>query len=129
MGCLTAIGYVTGVTGLLLPYGVDGPLTVDVGTAELYNDTGRTLSIASVRASVGTPPTNADIIVDVNKNGTTIFTTQSGRPRILAGTQTSGAVTGMDVRTVANGEFFTVDVDQVGAVNTGEDLTVQILLT
>jgi hypothetical protein len=126
---MTAVGYATSVSGLLLPYGVEGVIAVNIGTAELYNDTGHAVTVASVRASVGTAPTGADIIVDINKNGTTIFTNQANRPRIIAGMQTSGAVTNMDVKTVANGEFFTVDVDQVGSGIAGANLTVQILLT
>jgi hypothetical protein len=48
----------------------------------VYNDTGEDLTVTGVRASVGTAPTGATLIVDVNLAGTTIFTTQASRPAI-----------------------------------------------
>lgn len=113
----------------LYPFGRAGTLTVLAGTARLYNDTGRTLTIATVRASVGTAPTGQSLIVDININGTTIFSTQANRPTIAAAGNTSGSVTNMNTTTITNGQFFTVDVDQVGSGTAGSDLTVQILVT
>jgi hypothetical protein len=113
----------------LYPFGRAGALTVLAGTARLYNDTGRTLTIASVRASVGTAPTGASLIVDININGTTIFSTQGNRPTITATNNTSGSVTNMNTTTITNGQFFAVDVDQIGSSVAGSDLTVQILVT
>lgn len=112
--------------GLLFAFSRAGALAVTTGTHRLYNDTGTPLVIRSVRASVGTAPTGAAIRVDVNIDGVTIFTDQSGRPNIAAGANTS-KVTGMDVATIADGEYFTVDIDQIGSVVPGADLTVQIL--
>lgn len=105
----------------------DPPLGTIVGTARIYNDTGATLSIKAVRASVGTAPTGASIIVDINVSGTTIFTTQGNRPIIPASGNTSGKVTNMDVTTISDGSYFTVDIDQVGSLVAGANLTVQIL--
>lgn len=82
--------------------------------------------IESVQAMVGTAPTGSSAIVDVNINGTSIFTEQANRPTILAGEITSGVVTVMDVTALASGDYFTVDVDQIGSVTPGRDLTVLI---
>lgn len=112
----------------VLPYNVPGTVATAVGAGRIYNDSGRTLTILSVRASVGTAPTGQSLIVDVNVNGTTIFTTQANRPTIAAAGNTSGKVTNMDVTTIADGSYFTVDVDQVGSGTAGSDLTVQISL-
>jgi hypothetical protein len=112
----------------VLSFSQAGTVTATPGTARIYNDSGRTLTILAVRASAGTAPTGQALKVDVNKDGTTIFTTQANRPTIAAGTNTSGKVTNMDVTTVADGSFFTVDVDQVGSTVAGSDLTVQIWL-
>lgn len=87
---------------------------------------GATWTISGVRASVGVAPAGASVIVDVNKNGTTIFTTQANRPTIAAAANTSGNVTNMDVTTVAAGEYLTIDIDQIGSTTAGSDLTVQI---
>jgi hypothetical protein len=110
----------------LVPYSYTGTLAVTVGTFRLYNDMGATWTISGVRASVGTAPAGASVIVDVNKNGTTIFTTQANRPTIAAGANTSGNVTNMNVTTVAAGEYLTIDIDQIGSTTAGADLTVQI---
>lgn len=110
----------------VMPFSQAGVLTATPGTARLYNDSGRTLTINAVRASVGTPPSGASIKVDINKDGTTIFTTQANRPTIAIAGNTSGKVTNMDVTTIADGSYFTVDVDQIGSGTAGSDLTVQI---
>jgi hypothetical protein len=108
------------------PFSVPGTVAVAAGAAKIYNDSGRTLAVQSIRASVGTAPTGASLIVDVNKNGTTIFTTQGNRPTIAAAGTTSGKVTNMDITSLADGDSLTVDVDQVGSGVAGSDLTVQI---
>ena len=113
----------------VLAFSTAGTVTVSAGTARLYNDAGRTMTISSVRASVGTAPTGQGLIVDINVDGTTIFTTQANRPTIAAAGNTSGKVTNMDVTTIAAASYFTVDVDQVGSGTAGADLTVQIFLT
>lgn len=110
----------------VLPYSYLGTLSVTTGPFRLYNDTGTAWTIAGVRASVGTAPAGASVIIDVNKNGTTIFTTQANRPTIAAATNTSGNVTNMDITTVATGEYLTIDIDQIGTTTIGSDLTVQV---
>jgi hypothetical protein len=110
----------------VLPYSYMGNVSTGPGNFRLYNDTGATWTITGVRASVGTAPTGAALIVDINKNGTTIFTTQANRPTIAAAANTSGNVTAIDITTVAAGEFLTVDIDQTGSTVTGADLTVQL---
>ncbi|WP_440066428.1 hypothetical protein [Streptosporangium sp. OZ121] len=107
-------------------YSITGNVTTGAGTFRFYNDTGRTLVISSVRATVGTAPTGAALIVDVHKNGTTIFTTQSTRPTITVSTNTAKS-TGMAVTAWADGEYLTVDVDQVGSTISGANLTVQVV--
>ncbi len=89
---------------------------------------GRAVTITAVRASVGSAPTGASVIVDVNKNGVTIFSTQSNRPAIAAGTVTDLA-DAINVPAVGAGEYLTVDIDQVGSSTPGSDLSVTILYT
>jgi len=106
---------------------IPGALTVTSGAFRIYNDTGLQLGIRGVRASVGTAPTGAAVIVDVNKNGVSLFTTQANRPTIVAGTNTSGLVSNMEIVTIENGEYLSVDVDQIGSTLAGADLMVQVL--
>lgn len=105
---------------------VAGVLTAAGGTLRLYNATGSTRTISKVFISVGTAPTDASLIVDVHKDGTTIFTNQAHRPTILT-TAFTGVTTDIDVATWADGSYLTVDVDQVGSSVAGADLTVHIV--
>lgn len=106
-------------------FGIEGAVTVRTGKQRIYNDSGRTRTILSVRASVDTAPTGASLICDVNKGGTTIFGTQASRPTIAASTNTN-KTTGMTVNTWEDGTYLSVDVDQIGSSAAGADLTVLI---
>jgi hypothetical protein len=108
-----------------LTYSIWGALETGEGTFPIFNDTGRTWTILAVRASVGTAPVGSSVIVDVNKNGTSIFGDQLERPAIAPGNNTSKS-TGMTVTTVDDGEYLTVDIDQIGSTQSGSDLVVQI---
>ncbi|HVL15857.1 MAG TPA: hypothetical protein VM529_25015 [Gemmata sp.] len=70
-----------------------------------------------------TGPTGAALIVDINKNGSTIWATQANRVRIAAGA-TEGTETSFDTTTFAAGDNFTIDVDQIGSTEAGQDVTV-----
>jgi len=84
------------------------------------------LAIVKVKVVVKTAPTGAALIVDVNKNGTTIFTTQGGRPSIAAGDTQDDSDT-PDVTALAEGDKLTIDVDQIGSTIAGADLTVEVV--
>ena len=103
-------------------------LSTGTGTFRWYNDTGVSLTIAEVRASVGTAPTGQAILIDVNVDGTTIFAGGTDRPEIADGANTD-TTTGMSTTTIADGSYFTVDIDQIGSGTAGADLTVQIRMS
>jgi hypothetical protein len=84
------------------------------------------LTITKVKLVVKTAPTGAAIIVDVNKNGTTIFTTQGNRPQIAIG-ETTGDSGTPDVTSLAEGDKITVDIDQIGSTIAGADLTIEVV--
>jgi len=82
-------------------------------------------TVLGVQLAVGTVPTGADLIVDVNKGGTTLFTTQGNRPTVPAADADGiGAVAVPDVTAVADGDYLTVDRDQIGSTIAGGYLTV-----
>lgn len=91
----------------------------------IYNTSGVTRTLVKVFISVNTPPTGSALIVDVHKNGTTIFTTQANRPQIAVD-QYTGQSTTIDVTAWAPGDYLTVEVDQVGSTTPGADLTVHV---
>lgn len=86
-------------------------------------------TITGVRLAVGTAPVDAAILVDVNKAGTTIFTTQANRPTIADGASSGGPGAAPNVTTLAAGDLLTVDVDQIGSGTAGSNLAVQVLGT
>lgn len=100
-----------------------GVLTTGNGTSRKYLQYAG--DIVAVRASVGTAPTGASILVDVDKNGTTVFTTQTNRPTILASTFTDDT-TVIQAGTFAAGDYIRVDIDQIGSTIAGSDLVVDI---
>ena len=83
------------------------------------------LTVDKVYVYVRTAPTGASIIVDVTKNGVTIFTTQGNRPEIAidGNTDESGAP---DVTSLAKNDRVDVDIDQVGSTVAGADMTVMV---
>lgn len=100
-------------------------IVVSPGLHRFYNLSGKTRTILGVFASAGVGPVGSDVIADVNKNGVTIFTTQSNRPTVPDGAN-EGALAIPDVALWPNNEYLTVDVDQVGSSVPGQDLTVQV---
>jgi hypothetical protein len=108
------------------PFSRQGLLQVTTGVSRFYADDYYYLS--GVRASVNTAPQGASIIVDVFKNGSTIFTTTGNRPTITAGTFTASSAAPPDLLFVQPGDYLTVNIAQVGTgVNPGADLTVNVL--
>lgn len=101
---------------------VDGALTVETGKLRIYNHTGFSLTVTRVSAAVGSAAAGAAVIVDVNKNGTTILTT----PLSIAIGDYSATTTGIATSEWANGEYLTMDVDQISTGVGGTDLVVQV---
>lgn len=86
----------------------------------------RASEITRVFAYANTAPTGANLIFDVNKNGTSIWnSTQANRIKILAGAQ-SGSQTSFDTTTLALDDILTIDVDQIGSTIAGADAVIAI---
>lgn len=111
---------------ILVPFPTSGTVSTGTGALRVYVE--EACTIVGARASVGTAPTGATLIVDVNKNGTTIYTTQGNRPTIAISGNTSGTPTTPDVTSLAAGDYLTVDTDQVGSSVAGADLMVTVVL-
>lgn len=105
-----------------------GTAQVVAGTGRWYNRTGGTVTIAGVWVSADTAPTGSSIIVDVHKNGTTIFTNQANRPVVAAGSN-GGTMATPAVTAVADGDYLVVDVDQVGSTVAGSNITVGVVFS
>ena len=92
----------------------------------MHNTLGSAQTITKVYLGCRVAPTGADIIVDIHKDGTSIFTDQTNRPRILAG-QTTGYTTTIGTATWAENSYLQAFIDQVGSGTAGFDLVVHIL--
>jgi hypothetical protein len=101
-----------------------GAMTTGVGGSDgrIWNLSGVTRTLINVGIALGTAPTGAAFIADLNKNGTTIFTTQGNRPSIAAAANYAASGT-PDVTTWAHGDYITLDRDQIGSTVAGSDLT------
>ncbi len=85
----------------------------------------RALVITRAYAVVKSAPTAADLIIDINKNGSTIWSTQGNRLTISA-TATTGSQTSFDTTALAADDALTLDIDQIGSTVAGADLTVTL---
>lgn len=101
--------------------------TQTTGTKKAAAVVGVAGEIVDVRAYLDTAPTGATFIADVNKNGTTIFTTQAARPTIAISGNAS-STTAPAVTAVAAGDRLTVDVDQIGSSVAGSDLYLSVTI-
>lgn len=117
-----------GSAGWVQQFSYAGDLQVTTGDFRFYNDFGSSFTIAKVRASVGIAPTGQSVIVDVKKNGSSsLFSGTGAKPTIAAAANTS-AVVPDSITTLADGEYLTVNIDQIGTTNPGANLTVTVTL-
>lgn len=106
-----------------LVFTVAGVVAAGAGNLRFYVDDNST--IEQVRASLGTAPEGGSLVVDVNVNGTSIFSAIAAQPTVLVGENTGVAIP--DVTTdLTEGDYLTLDIDQTGTTTPGSDLVVQI---
>ena len=103
---------------------IPSTLTVGSKAVRFYFESART--IANVVANVSTAPTGASVIFDVNKNGSTIFSTQANRPTI-ASSGFSDLSSVPNTTSLTSGDYLTIDVDQVGSTIPGSDAVIRIV--
>ena len=119
----------SGSTTETAPYvlsGLDAAITTGLKASHTIREA-HSFAAADIYLEATTTPTDFDIVVDVKKNGTSIFTT---KPKILAGNLHSipnpVLVTSPTVFNV--GDIRTVTVDQIGSTETGKNLVLTILM-
>ena len=85
--------------------------------------------IEGVRAVVTIAPTGSDeVIVDVNVNGSTLWTAQANQPAIIVTSTDSGLKIPEQNATLGDGDIITLDIDQVGDATAGGHLTVTLYI-
>lgn len=101
-----------------------GTVFASIGTSRWYATA--TSNISYVLASVNTPSGGQPIIVDVRKNGVTIFSDPANRPTIAPGMNLSIAIPDV-IALTRQSDYLQVDVIQAGSdPDAGSDLDVQI---
>jgi hypothetical protein len=117
----------TTISSIYQIFSVPSTLSVGSGKGRFYAT--RSFTIAGVTASVGTAPTGSNIIIDVLKNGSTIFTTTANRPTITTGSFVDVlSIPDASYATMVAGDYLTVNIIQVGSTISGSDLTLQVEL-
>lgn len=115
-----------------LKIGVAGVLTAAAGAEHIALPF--PAKLVRVSAGLGTYVAGAALLLDVNKNGTTVFTTQGDRVTIADGAAevvAKGPWTTADLaaKLFAKGDLVSVDVDQIGTTSGhhGSDLAVVLV--
>lgn len=100
-----------------------------VGTdksAFLEMDFNATIVAAYARAKTG--PSGADLIFDINKNGTSIWAVRPGNRLKITSGSTTGSQVLFDTTLLNKGNTLSIDIDQVGSSTAGKDITVKLTL-
>lgn len=99
------------------------------GADRRFNDSGQTLTIVAVRVRANIAgPVGQALIVDLNKNGLSVFPDQASQPKILDGDTDSGKVISMTTTSVADGDYLVPDIDQIGSTVPGSGILVSVTL-
>jgi len=93
-------------------------------TYEIYAPIALTVDKVYIHAKAA-PGTGKTVTVDVNKNGTTIFTTQANRPSITESTKADESGT-PDVTSVAKNDIISMDIDEATSGHSATDMTIQV---
>lgn len=109
---------------LIGQFSKSGTLSVGSGTHRFFP--ADNWIVTRVKLAVGTAPQGANVTIDINKSGTTMFTTGGNRPYILAGNTTGSSPTIIENACVTTADVLTVDIDTVGSTTAGSDLVVSI---
>lgn len=99
---------------------------ITTGTAKLTWRMPFKFTLLNVRASVAVAPTGANLVIDLNKNGTTVLSTKLS---IDAGEKTSTTASSSVVVSVPDfddDDEVTVDFDQVGSTIAGQQVIVTL---
>lgn len=80
-------------------------------------------TVTDIDLDAKTAPAGAALIVDINENGTTIYSTN---PQINDSATTEAGTEVLSDTTLAAGSRITVDIDQIGSTTGGSSLTIML---
>lgn len=107
----------------------DVTTAIAVGTVKFSTRARWGLTLTAVRASVVTAPTGSTILIDVNKNGTTVLSTKLmiDATELTSVTATTPYV--ISVSAFADDDVISVDFDQVGSTIAGAGVVIALYFT
>lgn len=134
LALLVAADYAAARTLLELPIEIgiacsDGVSNLTTGTAKVTFRAPRAFTLDAVLANVSTAPTDANIVVDLNKNGSSILSTKLSIDATEKTSATAATPAVISDATVAQDDEFTIDIDAVGSTIPGVGLKVWLLGT
>lgn len=127
-GILRGGGAVAGTPFELVIACSDETTALTTGTAKVTFRMPCAVTLSAVRASVTTAPTGSTLIVDINKGGSTIMTTNKLSIDATETTSTTAATAaGITDSALADDALITIDIDQVGSTIAGAGLKVTLI--
>lgn len=106
-------------------FSLPGQAFVEVGRLRFHFK--QPSNILSVWAACNVAPTGADMIIDLNMNGVSVFANPTQRPLIPAGGNMSQEAIPTTILIPVD-SYLTADIDQVGSALPGGDVTVMVRL-
>lgn len=84
------------------------------------------MEIKQIKCVVGIAPDTNSLILDINKNGSTIYTNQGNRPTIAV-SATSATATLPDVVAISAGDIISLDIDQNGGTSLSVSIKCEVI--
>lgn len=107
----------------------DEDTALTTGSAKVTFRMPYNMKLTEVRASVGTAPTDATIIVDINEGGSTILSTKLTIDATEKTSTTAAVAAVISDDDLADDSEITIDIDQVGSTIAGAGLKVTFIGT
>lgn len=105
----------------------DETTALTTGTAKATFRMPYAFTLSAVRASVGTAPTGATLIVDINEGGTTILSTKLSIDASEKTSATAASAAVISDTALADDAEITIDIDQIGSTVAGAGLKVWLI--
>jgi hypothetical protein len=83
-------------------------------------------TLSAVMATVSTAPTGSTIIVDINKNGSTMLGTKLSIDASETSSVTAASAATITTSSLAIDDLVTIDIDQVGSTVSGRGLKIYL---
>jgi hypothetical protein len=107
----------------------DETTALTTGTGKLTFRMPHAMTVTAVRASVTTAPTGSTLIVNVKKNGTTIFSTNLSIDASEKTSTTAASAAVISVSALADDDEITIDIVQIGSSVAGAGLKIWLIGT